>query len=63
MCAWLHMEKFLEENTWLAPRADVTPHAGCAGRGVRPIMLCSAGSLRGYEGLYPDTSKVAMQRL
>ena len=49
-------------NPWLASRADVTP-LQAAHRGEDVVTLCSAGSLRGYEGLDPDTSKVAMQRL
>ena len=54
-----------QAKTHGSPHAQVLPcmRASCTRRGVRPIKLCSAGSSRGYRGVYPDTAKVAMQRL
>jgi hypothetical protein len=31
--------------------------------GINVVGLCSAESLRGYGGVYPDIDKVAMQEL
>ena len=56
------MAAVLDGCSWswtLGTRVDV----GCTGRGTNVVGLCSAETLRGYGGVYPDIDKVAMQEL